>query len=349
MPLNTLKANPHLLKDILPKVSRSFYLTLRVLPIELREPIALAYLLARVSDTVADSTVIPYQGRLDWLKSLGQAILTPGQALPAADFMAHDHLGERALLQALPTLIQCLWSLEASDRQLVQQVLATIFQGQTEDLLRFPIQSDGEVRSLDLLEETQAYTYQVAGCVGAFWTRMCLRHVPGSASLDSGQLESLGVRFGQGLQWVNILRDFQKDLKLGRCYLPAAQWEVTGWKPNQPELSMPAAMKPIWQGWVLEALESLEDGWCYLQALPSGWYRIRLACAWPLLLGMMTLEQLISPPAADQPPPKVTRWQVYEILIRTILSLPSPGVWDRLFLPRARQLRVALLGEGRPD
>ena len=43
-----------LLKDVLKGVSRSFYLTLRILPKPLREPIGLAYLLARTADTIAD-------------------------------------------------------------------------------------------------------------------------------------------------------------------------------------------------------------------------------------------------------------------------------------------------------
>ena len=42
------------LKDVLKGVSRSFYLTIRVLPKALREPVGLAYLLARAGDTIAD-------------------------------------------------------------------------------------------------------------------------------------------------------------------------------------------------------------------------------------------------------------------------------------------------------
>ena len=43
-----------LLKDVLKGVSRSFYLTLRILPKPLREPVGLAYLLARTADTITD-------------------------------------------------------------------------------------------------------------------------------------------------------------------------------------------------------------------------------------------------------------------------------------------------------
>ncbi|SVB50912.1 uncharacterized protein METZ01_LOCUS203766, partial [marine metagenome] len=57
-----------LLKDVLEGVSRSFYLTIRVLPKNLREPIGLAYLLARTADTIADRRLAGFTGsRLEGL------------------------------------------------------------------------------------------------------------------------------------------------------------------------------------------------------------------------------------------------------------------------------------------
>ena len=41
--------------EVLRSVSRSFYLSLRVLPKPLRDPLSLAYLLARATDTIADT------------------------------------------------------------------------------------------------------------------------------------------------------------------------------------------------------------------------------------------------------------------------------------------------------
>jgi Phytoene/squalene synthetase len=53
----TMSASSHsatrqLQTAILRSVSRSFYLSVRLLPAQLREPVALAYLLARATDTV---------------------------------------------------------------------------------------------------------------------------------------------------------------------------------------------------------------------------------------------------------------------------------------------------------
>ena len=47
------------LNQLLKQTSRSFYLTLRVLPGAIRPQIGLAYLLARTTDTIADTELVP--------------------------------------------------------------------------------------------------------------------------------------------------------------------------------------------------------------------------------------------------------------------------------------------------
>ena len=64
-------------------------------------------------------------------------------------------------------------------------------------------------------EELDDYTYRVAGCVGEFWTKMCRAHLFPRAPLDDAFLLANGVRFGKGLQLVNILRDVAADLRHG--------------------------------------------------------------------------------------------------------------------------------------
>src|SRR4029077_5078235 len=69
-------------RTILRSVSRSFYLSIRLLPAQLREPTALAYLLARTTDTVADTTRIPGSVRMETLKMLSDGVR--GKASPEA-------------------------------------------------------------------------------------------------------------------------------------------------------------------------------------------------------------------------------------------------------------------------
>src|ERR1051325_10166229 len=69
-----------LLTDLLKHVSRSFYLTLRVLPRPIRPQIGLAYLLARTPDTIADTRLVPLEQRLESLRALRERILGTSSA-----------------------------------------------------------------------------------------------------------------------------------------------------------------------------------------------------------------------------------------------------------------------------
>src|SRR5215212_2583445 len=59
---------------VLRSVSRSFYLSLRFLPKPLRDPLSLAYLLARATDTLADTAEAPVALRAEALRNLAEAI-----------------------------------------------------------------------------------------------------------------------------------------------------------------------------------------------------------------------------------------------------------------------------------
>src|SRR5207248_3825611 len=60
--------------ELLKPVSRSFYISIRLLPRALREPVALAYLLARTSDTIADSNAVTAEKRIELLDRFARAI-----------------------------------------------------------------------------------------------------------------------------------------------------------------------------------------------------------------------------------------------------------------------------------
>src|ERR1700690_1347909 len=105
---------PTALNDLLKATSRSFYLTLRVLPAAVRPQIGLAYLLARTTDTIADTELVSVQGRLEALEALrlrilGTAgdpldfgLLTQGCALPAEKVLLERVEEALCLLEQLP-------------------------------------------------------------------------------------------------------------------------------------------------------------------------------------------------------------------------------------------------------
>src|ERR1043166_7280685 len=69
-------------RTILSRVSRSFYLSIRLLPKNLRDPVSLGYLLARASDTIADTAEVPIALRTEKLQLLARGI--QGEALGGA-------------------------------------------------------------------------------------------------------------------------------------------------------------------------------------------------------------------------------------------------------------------------
>ena len=109
--------------------------------------------------------------------------------------------------------------------------------------------------------------------------------------MDDAVLLKNGIRFGKGLQLVNILRDIPKDLRMGRCYLPRRQLEAAGLAPA--DLLTPnceARFRPLYMQYLDLAEGHLAAGWAYTNSLPRKHFRLHLACAWPLLIGKKTLK-----------------------------------------------------------
>jgi farnesyl-diphosphate farnesyltransferase len=254
--------------------------------------------------------------------------------LPLADLARHQASpAERALLEHCETSLNLLRDLAAADRDLVVAVLRTIISGQELDLRRFACASAGSVVALNSLEELDDYTYRVAGCVGEFWTRICRAHLFPSRNLDDAFLLKNGVRFGKGLQLVNILRDLPVDLRKGRCYLPLDRLKAIGVTPTDLlQASNEPRLRPLFDPLLEQAQRHLTAGWDYTNQLPWTSARVRLACAWPLLIGRRTLELLRSGNVLNSEPRlKVPRATVKAILWKSVLYYPWPGRWKRLF------------------
>ena len=152
------KTRRMLLTTLLKSVSRAFYLSLRLLPADLREPIGLAYLLARAADTIADTPLIPPNRRLSHLRAFRARLAGESDAAEYADMSAAcANPQERALLQALPDAFAMLESLNASDRELTRAVVLTLTRGMEIDLTVFPPAECGSVTALKTREQLDDY------------------------------------------------------------------------------------------------------------------------------------------------------------------------------------------------
>jgi farnesyl-diphosphate farnesyltransferase len=311
---------------LLASVSRSFYLSIRLLPAPLRAPIGLAYLLARASDTIADSADVPQEVRLRHLAAFDRMIRTgkPDGLQELQQDIRTPHAGETVLLHDLDRCLQWLAQTNNKDRCEIVDVLQKIIRGQTLDLERFG--SGGRIVALQTAEELDEYTYLVAGCVGEFWTRLCLTHIPECSVLGLADLRRLGQEFGKGLQLVNILRDFPEDLRNGRCYLPETELRAAGTSPS-PLMDQPKKAQPVYDRWRERAAVQLEHGHQYIAALRSA--RLRAACFLPWYLGLRTLRLLTQPDALERTEKiKVSRTTVRFALFLAVSSAFSERALD---------------------
>jgi farnesyl-diphosphate farnesyltransferase len=317
---------------ILRSVSRSFYLSIRFLPAQLREPIALAYLLARSTDSVADTTGISNLVRIETLKMLSDGI--QGQAsrdvvvnLIASFVPLQANKSERQLLESLPDCLHWLEQIEQADRNDIRVVLEKITRGQMLDLERF--ENPEEIRALGTAADLDEYTYLVAGCVGEFWTRLCFRHVRNFASLSEDEMLALGKRYGMGLQLVNVLRDAGADLRAGRCYFPEYELNAAHLIASQI-LSDAKRFQPIYRTWLEKAKAGVECGLRYTHAIENR--RVRGATVLPALIGARTISLLDAAGAAAlQQTVKVPRREVRGMIWSLALALASRNQIDTMF------------------
>ncbi|HMY58839.1 MAG TPA: squalene/phytoene synthase family protein [Pseudomonadota bacterium] len=355
---------PPPLTALLKRVSRSFFLSVRVLPDEVAAPIGLGYLLARAADTIADTDLLPATTRLSLLGELSSASEGDVAALARLQLALRELL-RQPMGQALPSSEQTLLAVldeclslhlqaDEPDRRLVTRVLGQLVSGMQTDLRRFPaagsVSSADQVVVLQSLAELDEYTYYAAGCVGEFWTELCAAHLPGLAHLRSPELVDCGVSLGKALQLTNVVRDLAADLRIGRCYIPqplldehgltcARLYDLTRTPPL--DLGEARAMRKLTATLLRLGIRRCDEAWPYVLAIPKSLVRLRLACVWPLFLALDTLAMLGnvgSPLVTPDQPVKVSRQSVYGLVFATTVSTLAAdvGASDR-FLERQFQ------------
>ena len=291
----SISVSENRIDTLLEGTSRSFYLSLKVLPKNIRRHIGLTYLLARLADTIADSKVGENKILLQSLKEYNARIQDSNKELPDFTKLAsiQENKSESELLSDAIIPVNYLEKTDKftdSDRQKIRRCLDIIIGGQSLDLERFTDASGNQIISLDNEEELDDYTYRVAGSVGELWTHMSLDHL---FEMDSEMQEILFIKalnFGKSLQLINILRDLPEDLLMGRCYLPKETLEKYNLSAEDLKDSKNMeAFKPLFDIYLDRAISYLNDAIEYIEMLPKNQYRLRLSCMLPVLIGQRTL------------------------------------------------------------
>lgn len=264
---------------VLKGVSRSFYITIRLLPRLMREPVSVGYLLARASDTIADTEAVPAVDRKECLSIFHQSLKDEEVRERLCGHLRDKFIGhqenerERLLLERLDDVFGWYDTVSEQDWTTISDVIKPILDGQLWDVDYFAIQKNKQIGSEEDLEQ---YCYQVAGSVGEFWGVVGRNSYSRYSEYDTEQLKINGIKYGKGLQLVNILRDLPEDLANGRCYLPDVDPEDTN-----------AVIKAA-KIWGKKARRYLELGLRYSSNLRQK--RVKVSTALPAIIGLKTLD-----------------------------------------------------------
>jgi len=203
---------------LLQGVSRTFALTIPLLPSVLEYAVGNAYLLCRIIDTIEDEPNLTYdqkeayceffvevvKGRKDALDFARQLLPLLSDATKAKEF---------ELIQHTSRVVRITHDLPQAPRAAIERCIRIMSEG----MIYF--QRNQSREGLPTLEDLNHYCYVVAGVVGEMLTDLFCHYSKATAKQHQ-QLMALATSFGQGLQMTNILKDAWDDRERGACWLP---------------------------------------------------------------------------------------------------------------------------------
>jgi farnesyl-diphosphate farnesyltransferase len=255
--------------SILRAVSRTFALTIPLLPKGLETIIGNTYLLCRIIDTIEDAPTLRIEEK-KVLSSLFLDAVLGKQAVTAfvtpclLALETHCNVDERDLIANTPTVLRIFHGFTKDEQAVVSRCVEIMSNG----MLRF--HGKQTLMGLRDLPEFEEYCYVVAGVVGEMLTSVFAIHSPTFARAITGR-EYLAVSFGQALQMTNILKDSPEDSARG-----------VSWKPQgYSQLALLAI-----------ADQKLADAMDYIRLIPSHEVGIRRFCFLALGLAVLTLSKI---------------------------------------------------------
>jgi Phytoene/squalene synthetase len=317
---------------LLPKVSRTFALSISLLKPPMRHAVCLGYLLCRLVDTFEDAETLDTPQKAEAIHALqafvaGTAQPEPDWALRAAQALGHGASdSDLELLDRLDAVLAALDSLPLHDRQTVERCFQEMATGMIEmqDVLDRDAQG---LRMLPTLESLGRYCHYVAGIVGTLLTELFYLN---SDALTKDRYFDLLARsevFGQYLQKINILKDIPGDHAKGWCFIPRSAIQAAGLLPEallKGEASLRVrAIAPVMR----DVLDHLGSAWQYLTLVPTQEREYRLFLGYSFFFGVKTLVLGLREPDRSfegDRPLKIGRLDVAAIIAKVNALVDDP-------------------------
>jgi farnesyl-diphosphate farnesyltransferase len=256
-------------KTILGSVSRTFALTIPLLPPTMEKVVGNTYLLCRIVDTIEDAVDLSPETKQVLSKLFLEAVLekSPVSSFvdPCLDALKnYSNQDELDLILNTPTVLRILHTCSLRDQVAVSRCISIMSNGMSH------FHGKQAEEGLKDLQEFEEYCYVVAGVVGELLTTIFSNHSPAFAQRIRGH-EDLAIAFGQALQMTNILKDSPEDRARGVSWKPASM--------SQTEL-------------LGIAYQKLEDSLRYILLIPKQDIGMRQFCFLAFGLAVMTLSKI---------------------------------------------------------
>jgi farnesyl-diphosphate farnesyltransferase len=322
-------------RAVLPRVSRTFAINIRLLPDGFRDAVAVAYLLCRTADALEDSWPGPPGAIRERFARLGAAVAGDEGAAAALAAEAGGLAASGAdldLVAHLPMVLRAYRARDAGDRAATAECLEVM----ADRMSHYSARAAGrgpEDAYLDDEAELRDYCWGVAGCVGVMLTKLFLARVPPRDAETGRTLLGLAPVVGEALQLTNILLDWPVDVRRGRSFVPAEWLRASGLAPadlTRPDDPRVDALAARLEGLARASLARVPD---YVELIPASQARYRLFCLWPALWALGSLRHARRDPRFPAGPrrPRLPRLDLWRAAIGSALFAHHRGMMRRLY------------------
>jgi len=200
-------------REIFPDVSRTFALSIRLIPGELGAAVRYAYLICRIADTIEDEPQLPAVEKASLLDLLTACFddATAATKLASCAATLEGDARHLRLVRNTDLVFTAFRDLPESTRQPVRRWIGEMIAGMRKFVLAYP--NGIRIQSLD---EYKEYCYYVAGTVGFLLTDLWHEYVPSIGPRRYRILRDHCQAFAEALQTVDISTS-NHDAELGRA------------------------------------------------------------------------------------------------------------------------------------
>lgn len=284
-------------RNILPKVSRTFALNIEELEGDIFRTVLIGYLLFRIADTFEDNNYREENDKITDLKDLS-IVFKGSKDLPERlrlyeplKFRWKETSYEKELIENGHKILKCYFDLPDKYIKIIDPLITEAIGGMIR-FKRMKIKSNNRIFQLKDMKELEEYCYYVAGIVGVMLTKIfCQKD---GVRANKSELEKYQIHFGLALQIVNIIKDYEKDIERGWCYIPLTITRRYKIKPESIGSLLKEQKQEIVRDLCRSALTYLDSTLKYIKLLPFKEKSIRKFCIIPFVLAYRTLVKILN-------------------------------------------------------